>query len=85
MGHKIIKSYESELSLHVGILAEMSSGVAKGNSLMLSSGSKPKKNHTPVFGSKTFLNTEDVSKTRETGFQVQLRGLSEESCLAVII
>jgi hypothetical protein len=38
-----------------------------------------------VFGSETLLNTEDISKTRETGLQVQLRALGEESWLAVII
>ncbi len=39
----------------------------------------------PVFSSKTLLNTEDVSKTRQAGFKVQLGALCQKGGLPVII
>jgi hypothetical protein len=88
MSHEIIKSYKTDLSLQVSVLAKMSSSVAKREYLInpfIGGSIAKKKIHPPIFGSKTFLNTENVSETGKAGFQVQLRALSEESWLAVII
>lgn len=84
MSHEIVKSYEADLGLQVSVLAKMSSGVAKGN--LINPLNRIQANiHPPVFSSETLLNTEDVSKTGKTGFQIQLRALGEESWLAIII
>jgi hypothetical protein len=46
---------------------------------------KPSQGNGPVFGSEAFLDTEDITKTRQTCFQIQLRALSQKSRLSIIV
>ena len=68
VGHELVKVDECQLSLHVGILAQMASGVAKCTGL-----TAIKKDWLigePVFCTETLLNAEDIPQRWKTCFQV---------------
>jgi len=64
--HEVIEVDKCELSLEMGILAQMATCVT-------------------VLCAETLLNTEHISERRKTCLKVELRTLSEESWLPVIV
>ena len=68
VGHELVKVDECQLSLHVGILAQMASGVAKCTGLIAIK--KDWLIGEPVFCTETLLNAEDIPQRWKTCFQV---------------
>lgn len=70
VGHQVVEGYERQFSFHMGILAQMTTGMARCGMSIAIDEKRRGSDYKPVFCAETLLDTENISQRRKTRFKI---------------